>query len=117
MRMKNIVSPMRIALLIFFAIASSTVAHAWDYFDGTYVWSFARIQFGTNTCARLEYGNKGRGVSYGTEHVNGPAYADMVEVGDAPIGSISIPTTVRINTNGRIGDTEYPVMCLPSVAD
>ena len=86
--------------------------YAWDYFDGTYIWSFHWIS--SNTCAELE-GSGGRGVSYGVNYTDGHGvYADMIETGGAPVGTIAVPTNVCINTNGRGGGVLewYPVTSL-----
>ena len=95
------------------AVGIGNTAHAWDYWDGTYIWSFNWIN--SNTQAELQTGNGGRGVSYGVNYSDGRGvYADSIETGDAPVGTIAVPTSVCINTNGRGGDnpTWYPVTSL-----
>ena len=97
-----------LTLLVF---GSANMAYAYDYFDGTYIWSFKRIN--SNTCAQLDCSGGARGVSYGIDHEDaGDAYADIIQKGEAPVGVISVPTTVCINTGGRTGDVDYPVTSL-----
>ena len=95
------------------AVGIGNTAYAWDYYDGTYIWSFHWIN--SNTQAELQNGNGGRGVSYGVNYSDGHGvYADSIETGGAPVGTIAVPTNVCINTNGRGGGTLewYPVTSL-----
>ena len=105
----NTIMTMRMALFAAIAIGYNSVAYAWNYFDGTYIWSWTWKN--SNTCAELDNsGNGGRGVSYGINYQDGgDAYGATVDAGDAPSGVISVPTSVLAGLNSN---TWFPVIGL-----